>query len=312
MKRPLVVSLNPAIDAEWRVDCIRWEEKNVVRSIRRWAGGKGANVTRWLRYLHQDPCLLLPLGGADGKELAAALKEERLQARAIPICESTRVNVVITGDDGRQMRFNPPGPKLTRKEWELVFASIVEWFSRTSVLILSGGLPRQAPAETYARLIARAHRGKVMSVLDCDGRALIAGVKAKPFLIKPNEHELRQWANDDGRSGGALVKAAFRMSGKSKGWVLVSRGPKGAMLVNAVTGYATCAAAPPVKILNTVGVGDALLAAVCCKLAAGSAPDEWLRWGVAVGTAATQVRGGGLPQWNVIKRLYKKVQVTPF
>ena len=51
MRTPLVLSLNPAVDAEWRVDRVRWEEKNVLESETRWAGGKGINVARWLRHL---------------------------------------------------------------------------------------------------------------------------------------------------------------------------------------------------------------------------------------------------------------------
>ena len=54
MMRLCVVSLNPAIDAEWRVEDVLWEEKNVVQSQRRWPGGKGVNVARWLKFLGAD------------------------------------------------------------------------------------------------------------------------------------------------------------------------------------------------------------------------------------------------------------------
>ena len=61
--RLCVVSLNPAIDAEWRVDDVLWEEKNMVHTQRRWPGGKGVNVARWLRSLGAKSELLIPLGG---------------------------------------------------------------------------------------------------------------------------------------------------------------------------------------------------------------------------------------------------------
>ena len=63
MKRPVVLALNPSVDVEWQVDHVRWEEKNNVLRERRWAGGKGVNVARWLRYLGAKPELILPLGG---------------------------------------------------------------------------------------------------------------------------------------------------------------------------------------------------------------------------------------------------------
>ncbi len=73
----LILALNPCIDAEWRVDDVQWEEKNNVRSERRWAGGKGINVARWLKHLGGKPFLLLPLGGKTGAELAGYLRDDR-------------------------------------------------------------------------------------------------------------------------------------------------------------------------------------------------------------------------------------------
>ena len=51
MKPSLVLSLNPALDLDWRVDGFRIEEKNAILAEVRWAGGKGVNVARWLRFL---------------------------------------------------------------------------------------------------------------------------------------------------------------------------------------------------------------------------------------------------------------------
>ena len=118
--RLCVVALNPAIDAEWRVADVLWEEKNVVHAQRRWPGGKGVNVARWLKFLGADPGLLIPLGGATGREMAAGLRAQKLRACVVPLHGETRVNVVVTTAQGRQMRFNPPGPKLDGREWRAV------------------------------------------------------------------------------------------------------------------------------------------------------------------------------------------------
>src|SRR5207237_9428180 len=73
MKPALILALNPCIDVEWCVDKVRWEEKNSILSERRWPGGKGINVSRWLHYLRQlrSPVILpLPcpaLAGGEGR-----------------------------------------------------------------------------------------------------------------------------------------------------------------------------------------------------------------------------------------------------
>src|SRR5258708_6960439 len=158
----LVLALNPSIDAEWRVDAVLWEEKNNVHSERRWAGGKGINVARWLKHLGGNPRLLVPLGGKTGDELAGYLRSEKIASHIIRLRESTRVNVIVTTNAGRQIRFNPLGPKLARAEWGKLLDVVTRKLRilgaaspsvPSALLVLSGSLPRGLPVTAYARLI---------------------------------------------------------------------------------------------------------------------------------------------------------------
>lgn len=304
----LVLALNPSIDAEWRVARAQWEEKNVIQSERRWAGGKGVNVARWLHHLGGKPKLLLPLGGATGRELAKHLRKERLPAGVITIGEATRVNVIVTTAAGRQLRFNPPGPKLSAKEWNAILAEIRRLLKRASILVLSGSLPRGLKAEAYADIIRLAHKAGVKTIMDCDGQALKAAISARPFLVKPNEHELEEWRGRRISSETELVRAAVELSDQTKGWVLVSRGGRGALLVNDGLKVRLRARAPRVNAANTVGAGDALVAAVARQMERGAGPKESLQWGVAAGTAATQCAAGELPAAALIQQLFKRAK----
>lgn len=300
MSSALILALNPSIDAEWRVDDVLWEEKNNVHSERRWAGGKGINVARWLKQLGGKPQLLLPLGGQTGAELASYLRAEKLPAKIIPLRELTRVNVILTTKGGRQMRFNPLGPKLSPREWDGVLSGVKQALASLPqrnkaaepLLVLSGSLPRGVPVTAYNQFIRLAHRWGVKTLLDCDGPVLAAAIKARPFLVKPNEHELAQWWGKPLPTEADILHAARALSGAMRGWVLVSRGARRSLLLNAVEGYQNFAAARRVKPRNTVGAGDALLAGVAREIQLGRAPEEWLRRGVEVGTEATQMLAG--------------------
>jgi len=335
----LILALNPSIDAEWRVDDVLWEEKNNVHSERRWAGGKGINVARWLKQLGGKPRLLLPLGGQTGAELASYLSVEKLSAKIIPLCELTRVNVILTTKGGRQMRFNPLGPKLSPQEWRGVLSGVKQELARLPtepgrlcggasalasyfqddrigsrvgsphraphrnqaaepLLILSGSLPRGVPVTAYTQFIRLAHRCGVKTLLDCDGPVLAAAIKARPFLVKPNEHELAQWWGKPLRTETEILVAARALSGAMRGWVLVSRGARRSWLLNAAEEYQNFAAPHRVKPRNTVGAGDALLAGVAREIQLGRPPGEWLRRGVEVGTQATQMPAGQLEGMN--------------
>ena len=248
--RPLILALNPSIDAEWRVTRTQWEEKNVVVSERRWPGGKGVNVARWLRFLGRPPRLLLPLGGPTGAELAQQLRHEKITAQILLVRESTRVNVIVTPTSGRQLRFNPVGPKLSTADWRRLFSAVEVQLAKTSVLILSGSLPREAPTEVYARLVRLANRARVKALLDCDGAALAAAVEAGPFLVKPNEPELAQWFGKSLRSDAAVRRAAQALSRITGAWVLVSRGAKGGLLVNVAEGFLQAERTPSLSTVN--------------------------------------------------------------
>ena len=303
MTTALVLALNPSIDAEWRVDDVLWEEKNNVHSERRWAGGKGINVARWLKQLGGKPQLFLPLGGQTGVELAGYLRGEKLPANIIPLREPTRVNVILTTKGGRQMRFNPLGPKLSSREWRRILKGVKQELARSSLrkktaeplLVLSGSLPRGVPVTAYAQFIRLAHRYGVKTLLDCDGSVLAAAIKARPFLVKPNEHELAQWWGKPLRTETDILHAARALSGVMRGWVLVSRGARRSLLLNAAEGYQNFAVPRRVPPRNTVGAGDALLAGVAREIQLGRAPEEWLRRGVEVGTQATQMPAGHMP-----------------
>ena len=334
-----VLALNPSIDVEWRVDRVQWEEKNLIHSERRWAGGKGVNVARWLRHLGENPRLLLPLGGPTGRESEEDLRAEKLSAVVIPLREPTRANVIVSPDAGRQLRFNPLGPKLSRNEWNEVLKNVERILKQmcaeqgtarhsvraaaslsddsahgvtrpASLLILSGSLPRGLPVTAYALLIRLARRLGVPTLLDCDGPPFSAAVGARPFLVKPNEHELAQWWGGKLPSKADLLQAAIQLSSRTGGWVMVSRGGQGALLVNRFASRAYAAKAPSLQPVNTVGAGDAMLAAAACQIQAQTPPVEWLRWGVAVGTAATLCPAGKLPTLSSIQRLLRRVQIT--
>jgi 1-phosphofructokinase family hexose kinase len=302
----LIVSLNPAVDVEWRVESVRWEEKNQVLTERRWPGGKGINVARWLAHLGGDPRLVIPLGGVNGAEMATGLRQLDIAFSPIPLRESSRANVVVTTAAGRQLRFNPLGPRLSSFEWGKVLATTQRELRRARMLIISGALPRRVPTNAYAQLLKLANEAGVKSILDCDGPALNAGIKARPFLVKPNEFELAQWYGKPLRSEVSVVHAAHALSRTTSGWVLVSRGAKGALLVG--KSQVLVCRAPAARVQNTIGAGDALVAAAALQIEKESPPEEWLIRGIAAGTAATECSAGALPTTSRIATLARVVR----
>jgi len=301
----LVVALNPSIDVEWEVPRVQWEEKNTIVRERRWAGGKGINVARWLVHLGAAPRLLLPAGGRNGEELTEGLKKARLRARSIQLPGETRANVIVTTANGGQLRFNPPGPKFTRTKWVEFVSVFRKELEGVSLVVLSGSQPPGVPVSAYRELLGIAGRRGIQCVLDCDGAPFAAAIKGKPFMVKPNLFELEQWCSRKLGSSQAIVSAARNLARTTRHWVLVSLGKRGAMLLE--EGRVFVVASPAVKDANTVGAGDAMTAAVARAITSGSDPAEWLRWGVACGSAAVEQQAGVLPSVKRVRELYRRV-----
>lgn len=97
------------------------------------------------------------------------------------------------------------------------------------------------------------------------------------------------------RTEAEIIPAARALSQRTRGWVLVSRGAKRSLLLNDSKDSCSFFQPPRVKPRNTVGAGDALLAAVARAMQTGQAPATWLKEGVKTGSVAVQLAAGTLP-----------------
>ena len=306
----LTVVYNPSVDEEWHLDDLVWDEKNLVKSTRSWAGGKGINVARWLRFLGAKTKLLLALGGDSGRELHKFLRKEGVLSRDIRLTHATRRNVLVTLRNGRQLRFNSAGPRFSTAEGAEILSGIRQAMTRATTMLLSGSLPPGMAAGTYAQLIRIAASKGCRVLLDCDGEALRFAVPARPFLIKPNEFELSQWWGQRIRNLSDVVRAAGAMSEASGGWVMVSRGADPAVLTRAKDRVTWLGEISPVDPLNTSGAGDAMLAGAAFEIERNSPSEQWLKTGMGSGTAATLVRPGLLPTRKVFNSVLRKIRIS--
>jgi fructose-1-phosphate kinase PfkB-like protein len=93
--------------------------------------------------------------------------------------------------------------------------------------------------------------------------------------------------------------------------VVVTLGQEGACLFTRTSAWRATPHLDPAKIVKTVGCGDALLAGFVHAHARGGAPEECLRRGVAVGSAAALKARTGEADPEDAERLYATVEVTP-
>ncbi|MEI9965603.1 MAG: PfkB family carbohydrate kinase [Caulobacteraceae bacterium] len=149
---------------------------------------------------------------------------------------------------------------------------------------------------------------EVPLALDASGPVLRKALAQRPFLIKPNLHELRELSGEaliDEPSRIAAARAVVQ-AGQAHA-VALTLGPDGALLVAREGAWR--AAALPISPVSAVGAGDSFLGGMAVSIAAGEDLPAAFRRGVAAASAALLAHGTELCRADVVARLLPQVRV---
>ena len=286
----LTVTPNPSLDRTYELRDLTRGAVLRATTDRVDPGGKGINVSRAVAAAGHRTVAVAPLGGPEGALLARLLGEHGIEAAGVPITGSTRVNITLVEADGTLTKVNASGPALTESEAETLLETVRTRSSDTDWIACCGSLPQGLPPEWYAELVARSHRAGARIALDSSGPALLAALRERPDVIKPNAEELSEAVGRPLATVGDAVKAAEELRGRGAQAVLASLGADGQLLVDRSGTYFGSARVDTVR--SNVGAGDASLAGF---LAAGGAGRSALAAAVAHGAAAVQLPGSVMP-----------------
>ena len=267
------------------------------------AGGKGLNVARAAAALGESPVVIGFIGGAAGDAIARGARQGGLILDAVRVPgESRRCTIIV--DPGRaETVINERGVVVERQALRALRRRVRRRLTRTQVVVLCGSLPPGVPDDLFATLIADV--APRPTILDSSGEGLRCGLGAGPTVVKPNRLELEEI---DGRRLRTLQEVAAAGRGlrdRGAGWVVVTLGEEGAVVVCA--GGAWHLRAPRVERINAIGAGDTLAAGLAVGLARGLAPLEAARLGVAAAAADVRTELPGAPAVAMVARLLPDV-----
>lgn len=286
----LTVTPNPSLDRTYEVPGL--DRGEVVRASgeRMDPGGKGVNVSRAVAAAGAPTLAVLPLGGAPGALVAELLDGQGIKVAPVPVEGHTRSNIALAEADGTLTKINAPGPELSAAEAELLLGVVGERSAGADWIACCGSLPRGLEPSWYAELVARAHAAGARIALDTSGPALLAALRERPDVVKPNAEELAEAVGRPLATVGDAVKAAEELRELGAVTVLASLGADGQILVDASGAW--FASAPVDAVRSNVGAGDSSLAGF---LIAGGEGPKALASAVAHGAAAVQLPGSAMP-----------------
>lgn len=286
----VTVTLNPAVDKTATVDCLQKGGLNRVRTVRKDPGGKGINVARVLKGFGQKVEATGLLAGTQGQWILQALRDAGIESCFYETAGETRTNLKVFDESTHTItEINEPGFTVTPEDMACYGEMLSARLDRAAVLVLSGSLPPGVCEDTYGRLVELAKRKGIKVLLDADGKALANGIRAVPYAVKPNIHELEQLMGRKLPSTEDIVQAARSLIMQGIEVIVVSMGAEGALILNETAVYR--AKPKPIVPQSTVGAGDSMVAALVYALLHEYSLEETARFITAAGTVTASKPG---------------------
>jgi tagatose 6-phosphate kinase len=187
---------------------------------------------------------------------------------------------------------NEESPEIEPDSAAKLLAKIEKWIPRVRAVLATGSLPRGLQTDFYAQVLDRARSRGKLTAIDAAGRPLIEGLLARPFFMKPNLEEFRQFA-----AGQTLRMLAPQTA--------LTFGRAGAALI--YDGHCVYARPPRVEQINPIGAGDAFAAGYLKCLLDRGGPEDCLRWGVAAGACDAATLSPGFINYDSFRLMLSKV-----
>ena len=259
-----IVTLTPAptLDRTYFVSNLHSGGVNRADAVGEELAGKGINVSRGLHLAGIEAPGVVPIGNSDPGVLARTGSDGMLLP--LWVDGTLRVSTTIVEHNGPTTKVNESPRPLSEQDWN----AIVELTERTvrennaQWLVVAGALPLVKSTNKFVDLTTIFDRMDALGVrvaLDTSGEPLNFWARSgRAAIIKPNAEELASAVGRTLRTVGDVIDAARELCEHGIETVLASLGADGMIAVTKDREWA--ARTPPVKVINTVGAGDATLA----------------------------------------------------
>ncbi|HJC21157.1 MAG TPA: 1-phosphofructokinase [Candidatus Butyricicoccus avicola] len=302
----ITVTLNPALDKTVEIPDFSLDAVNRITAMRTDPGGKGLNVSKVIAKLGGTSTVVGVLGGTTGRRIADAMDALGIACQFTFVDGETRTNLKVI-DPARHTNtdLNEPGLTVDQETLDHMRDALVAAIRPGDIVVLSGSLPKGAPADTYGSWTAACRTAGARVFLDADGEPLAHGLAAKPYLAKPNNHELSRLTGRALETADDLLAAARTLIADGVERVVVSMGGDGALFVSADGAYRAEGLRVPVG--STVGAGDSMVAALAYAAEQGMADADTVRLAVATSAANVMCSGSQAAERSAVDELLPHV-----
>lgn len=277
------VTFNPSLDYIVRVDEMRLGTINRTNYEQLLPGGKGINVSIVLGNLGHPSRALGFSAGVTGVALEKLLADAGVDADLVHVKAGfTRINAKVKAVEETEL--NGQGPRIAPEDVDALFSKL-DVLGQDDTLVISGSVPNTLPSDMYEQVMERLAGRGVRIVVDAERDLLTRVLPYRPFLVKPNNHELGDIFGVTLKTRDEVVPYARRMQEMGAQNVLVSMAGEGGVLV-AADGQVYQSPAAKGTVVNSVGAGDSCVAGFLAGLMETGSYQTAFRMGLAAGSAS--------------------------
>ena len=309
MAKVATITLNAAYDLVGRLSRIEIGEVNTVETLGLFPAGKGINVAKVLKDLGVDVAVGGFLGEDNVGDFETLFKKQGLEDKFHRVAGKTRINVKITETEADVTDLNFLGYQITPEAWQQFTADSLAYCQNFGIVAVCGSLPRGVSPELFADWLNQLHQAGVKVVLDSSNAALTAGLKAHPWLVKPNHRELEAWIGHPLNSLDEIIAAAKKLKAEGIANVIVSMGVNGSLWLSE---QAVIQAQPPKceNVVSTVGAGDSMVAGLIFGIEKGLSQAETLAFASAVSAFAVSQSNVGVSDIALLEPILANVKIS--
>ena len=309
MAKVATITLNAAYDLVGRLKRIELGEVNTVETLGLFPAGKGINVAKVLNDLGVEVAVGGFLGEDNQGDFEHMFRVTGLQDKFQRVAGKTRINVKITETEADVTDLNFLGYQISAEDWQKFVADSLDYCKEFDIVAVCGSLPRGVTPELFADWLLQLHQAGVKVVLDSSNAALTAGLKANPWLVKPNHRELESWVGHSLPTLNDIIVAAKKLKAQGIANVIVSMGVNGSLWLS---DNAVVQAQPPKceNVVSTVGAGDSMVAGLIYGFVNNLSQQETLAFASAVSAFAVSQSNVGVSDRALLEPILKQVKVT--
>lgn len=277
------VTFNPSLDYIVSVKDFQLGKTNRTTKEQMLAGGKGINVSTVLKNLGIDNIALGFTAGFTGEQLTRMAEHDGLKCDFIQLEKGfSRINIKMKDFDGTEI--NGIGPVIDDQALEKLMSKLQQ-LKAGDILVLAGSIPSSVSETIYRDIMSELGGKGIEFVVDATKDLLLNVLEYRPFLIKPNSHELGEIFEVELKTRESVVPYARKLQEMGARNVLVSMAGQGAVLLNE-TGQVFMAPAPKGQVVNAVGAGDSMVAGFLAGWIKSKDSYHAFRMGLAAGSAS--------------------------